>query len=86
MFVFLHDNRQPDPEEVVRVEHLSKEVQKKRSLFEAMTKNRRQSLYSYTKNGSTIAPESPIGGNRNRNGSFTRIDGNDELLENSLSK
>ncbi len=34
MFVFLHDNREVDEEEVVRVENLSKEVQKKRHLFE----------------------------------------------------
>ena len=34
MFVFLHDNRQPDPEELERVERLSKEVQRKKTKFE----------------------------------------------------
>lgn len=34
MFVFLHDNRQPDPEDLERVERLSKEVQRKKTRFE----------------------------------------------------
>lgn len=35
MFVFLHDNRQPDPDEVERVHQLSQEVHKKRLQFES---------------------------------------------------
>ncbi|MBX9695543.1 MAG: hypothetical protein K2Z81_24375, partial [Cyanobacteria bacterium] len=90
MFVFLHDNRQPDPDEVARVEHLSKEVQKKRTLFEKMVKIRRQSVFypfAARKPGSVIpgniASSTYAQGKSDQNQSF--VDENDDD-NNSLAK